>query len=259
MNRIKELFLRKKEDILSIYFTAGFPSLDDTVPVLEALQQSGVDLVEIGMPYSDSVADGPTIQGSNQTALNNGMTIKHLFKQLEGIRSEIDLPLILMGYLNPIMQYSVEDFSRKCVETGIDGLIIPDLPMHEYCTHFKEIFDHCNLSNIFLITPQTAQEHLVEIDQNTNGFIYMVSSASITGSKGYIDAGQIQYFERVNQMELSNPRLIGFGISNNETFCKACEYASGAIIGSAFIKLLAHSNNFKLDIGKFIDSIRSPI
>lgn len=259
MNRINELFLRKRGNILSIYFTAGFPSLNDTVPILEALQQSDVDLVEIGMPYSDPIADGPTIQESNQTALNNGMTIKQLFAQLERMRTHIDLPIILMGYLNPIMQYGVEDFSGKCQDIDIDGLIIPDLPMHEYSTYYKEIFDRHGLSNIFLITPQTASERIIEIDHNTNGFIYMVSSASITGAKGNIDEGQVQYFDRVNQMDLSNPRLIGFGISNHETFHKACQYASGAIIGSAFIKLIGNSKDLKMDIRKFIDSIRNRI
>ncbi len=257
MNRINELFSRKSGDILSIYFTAGFPSLEDTVPILQALQQSGVDLVEIGMPYSDPVADGPTIQESNQTALNNGMTIRNLFSQLEGIRTNIDLPIVLMGYLNPIMQYGIEDFCQMCSHIGIDGLIIPDLPMYEYITQYKKIFDQHQLRNTFLITPQTAKERIRIIDQNTEGFIYMVSSASITGAKRSINKDQTQYFERINQMGLSNPRLIGFGISNHETFHKACQYANGAIIGSAFIKLLSNSKNLNADIKNFIYSIRN--
>ena len=210
------------------------------------------------MPYSDPVADGPTIQESNQTALNNGMTIRNLFSQLEGIRTNIDLPIVLMGYLNPIMQYGIEDFGQMCNHIGIDGLIIPDLPMYEYITQYKKIFDQHLLRNTFLITPQTAKERIRTIDQNTEGFIYMVSSASITGAKRSINQDQTQYFERINQMGLTNPRLIGFGISNHVTFHKACQYANGAIIGSAFIKLLSNSKNLNADIKNFIDSIRNP-
>ncbi len=216
-----------------------------------------MDLVEIGMPYSDPVADGPTIQESNQAALNNGMSIKCLFEQLADIRDKVDIPIILMGYLNPIMQYGVEDFSKKCFQIGIDGLIIPDLPMHEYSNHYKAIFDRDHLSNIFLITPQTPTDRIIEIDRMTEGFIYMVSSASITGAKGSINKEQVQYFERVNQMGLKNPRLIGFGISNKVTFETACQYASGAIIGSAFVKLISGSSSLNKDIRSFVSSIRT--
>lgn len=256
MNRIKQLFDDKGEDILSIYFTAGYPSVEETVPILKALQSSGADLVEIGMPYSDPVADGPTIQDSNQQALAGGMSIKKLFEQLSGIRDEIDLPLILMGYINPIIQFGIEQFCQYCEKAGIDGLIIPDLPMFEYRTLYKDLFEKNGLLNIFLITPQTSEARIKEIDEVSDGFIYMVSSASITGAKGQISDDQIKYFDRVEALKLTNPRLIGFGISNRETFRKACEHANGAIIGSAFINLLKNSKNIQDDIHSFIGSIK---
>lgn len=257
MNRIDELFTRKQQNVLSVYFTAGYPNLSDSRVVLESLQTSGADLVEIGIPYSDPVADGPTIQESNQQAISNGMTIKKLFEQLEKVREEVEMPIILMGYLNPIMQFGVEAFCQKCQEAGVDGLIIPDLPMYEFTTHYKELFEKHHLHNIFLITPQTSTKRIKEIDQNTSGFIYMVSSASITGAKGEITKEQTKYFDRVNDMGLKNPRLIGFGISDNKTFHQACQYASGAIIGSAFINLLKASKNLPEDIDSFIRSVRS--
>lgn len=256
-NRISRLFEGKNERILSVYFTAGFPQLNDTVPVVQALQSAGADIVEIGVPYSDPVADGPTIQESNTKALKNGMTIQLLFEQLRGIRGSVDIPLILMGYINPVLQYGVEKFCQKCEEVGVDGLILPDLPMAEYLTEYKVIFEKYELKNVFLITPQTSEDRIREIDENTDGFIYMVSSASITGAKSNISDEQVAYFQRVGKMGLKNPRLIGFGISNRETFDKACTYANGAIIGSAFIKVLEGAKDLKKEISEYIKSVKT--
>jgi len=254
-NRISQLFDQKKERILSVYFSAGFPNLNDTVTIIGELQKSGADIIEIGVPYSDPVADGPTIQESNTKALKNGMSVNLLFDQLKDVRKTVHVPLILMGYINPVLQYGVESFCQKCGEIGIDGLILPDLPMTEYLEEYKETFDHYGIKNIFLITPQTSQDRIGMIDENTDGFIYMVSSASITGAKKDISEEQVNYFKRVNQMNLKNPTLIGFGISNKETFDHACQYASGAIIGSAFINVLNKSTNLKNDINGFIKSV----
>ncbi|MEQ9425222.1 MAG: tryptophan synthase subunit alpha [Cyclobacteriaceae bacterium] len=248
-----------KNQLLSIYFTAGYPKLDDTGVILNSLAASGVDLVEIGMPYSDPVADGPTIQESNQLALENGITISKLFEQLDGIRSKIEIPIILMGYLNPIMQYGIERFCKQCQAIGIDGLIIPDLPLFEYEAEYKRTFDDYGLKNIFLITPQTKEERIRQIDSISDSFIYMVSSSAITGAKGDIDKSQKEYFTRINGMDLKNPRLIGFGISNTQTFAEACEYSNGAIIGSAFIKMLSSSTHLEKDIPLFVKEIRGAV
>ncbi|MDN5199822.1 tryptophan synthase subunit alpha [Fulvivirgaceae bacterium BMA10] len=256
-NRLDKVFEEKKDHVLSVYFSAGFPGLNDTAVILEYLQEAGADIIEIGIPFSDPIADGPTIQQSNQQSLDNGMSLKLLFSQLQGIRSKIDTPIILMGYVNPVLQYGIEDFCKDCQKVGVDGLILPDLPMQEYMEEYKTLFDQYGLYNIFLITPQTSEQRIKEIDANTNGFIYMVSSASTTGAKSGIATEQIEYFERVKTMQLKNPTMIGFGISNHETFAKACDYASGAIIGSAFIKLLSESTDLKTDINKFIKSIRN--
>jgi tryptophan synthase alpha chain len=237
-NRISALFKRKDKNILSIYFTAGYPHLTDTVKIINQLEQSGADLVEIGMPFSDPVADGPVIQHSSEIALKNGMTVNMLFQQLAQIRKSVSIPLILMGYLNPVMQYGVEDFCIKCKEIGIDGTIIPDLPLEVYETEYKEIFEKNSLSNIFLITPQTTDERIRKIDDSSTGFIYMVSSSSTTGVKGEVSQDQISYFERVSNMNLHSKRLIGFGIYDKASFEKASLYANGAIIGSAFVKAL---------------------
>ena len=237
-NRISALFKRKDKNILSIYFTAGYPDLDDTVKIISQLEKSGVDLIEIGMPFSDPVADGPVIQNSSEIALKNGMTIKMLFQQLTQIRMSVSIPLILMGYLNPVMQYGVEDFCKKCKEIGIDGTIIPDLPLEVYESEYKEIFEINSLSNIFLITPQTTNERIRKIDALSTGFIYMVSSSSTTGVKGEVSDEQVSYFERVRNMNLLSKRLIGFGIYDKASFEKASLYANGAIIGSAFVKAL---------------------
>jgi tryptophan synthase alpha chain len=257
MNRIQYLFNTKKERVLSIYFTAGFPELEDTLPIMEAIQAGGADIIEIGVPYSDPIADGPTIQDSNLIALENGMSLKKLFDQLKGFRAKIHLPVVLMGYLNPIMQYGMEAFCKKCKEVGVDGLILPDLPMQQYQDEFKELFEEYGLFNTFLISPQTSEKRIREIDQNSNGFIYMVSAHSITGARTGISEEQIAYFERVKAMNLKNPRLIGFGISDSETFTTASNYSNGAIIGSAFIKKVKDAKNLSEDIQEYIQSVIS--
>ena len=254
-NRINKLFKEKKERVLSVYFTAGYPELNDTKTIIQELVKNGVDLIEIGMPFSDPVADGPVIQQSSLVALNNGMSVKKLFEQLQDIRQSVDIPLILMGYLNPVLQYGIEAFCQKCKEFGIDGLILPDLPLSVYEDDFKAIFEANNLHNIFLITPQTSDERLKQIDEISTGFIYMVSSNSTTGAKTSVSEFQKQYFERINSMNLKNPRVIGFGISNAETFDNACNYANGAIIGSAFVKALEGSESLPQKISGFINSI----
>ncbi|WP_100627715.1 tryptophan synthase subunit alpha [Algoriphagus formosus] len=255
MNRIHYLFNNKQERVLSIYFTAGFPHLDDTIPVMEAIQAGGADIIEIGVPYSDPIADGPTIQDSNKIALENGMSMKKLFEQLKGFRAKIHIPVVLMGYLNPIIQFGMEDFCKKCKEVGIDGLIVPDLPMQQYLDEFKSLFEEYGLVNTFLISPQTSEKRIREIDENTDGFIYMVSSHSITGAKSGISKEQITYFKRVQDMNLKNPRLIGFGISDAETFTTASSYSHGAIIGSAFIKTVKDSKNLSEDIKNYLQSV----
>ncbi|MBT8261653.1 MAG: tryptophan synthase subunit alpha [Bacteroidia bacterium] len=253
MNRIKEKLAQDKK-ILSIYFTAGYPSLEDTVPIIKELEQSGVDMVEIGLPFSDPLADGPTIQESSTAALKNGMTTEHLFSQLSKIRETVSIPLIIMGYFNPVLQYGVEAFCKKCSEIGIDGLILPDLPLAEYKEHYEQIFQENGLVNVFLITPQTSEERIREIDNATDGFIYMVSSASTTGKTQGFGSVQTDYFKRVADMDLKNPQIVGFGISNSKTFSTATEHAKGAIIGSAFIKMI--SRDGRSGIREFINSIR---
>jgi len=242
MNRINQLFELRKGNILSVYFTAGFPKLDDTLPVLKSLQANGVDLVEIGIPFSDPMADGIVIQNSGQQALKNGMSIRKLFDQLTEVREHIHIPLVMMGYLNPIIQFGFEDFCRECSRVGVDGMIVPDLPMSDYMTEYKEVTERYGLEFIFLITPETSDERIRQIDNNTNGFIYMVSSAAVTGTQQSFDS-KVEYFNRINAMNLKNPRLIGFGISNKSTRDMVNRYSSGAIIGSAFIKALQETND----------------
>jgi len=255
MNRIHTLFNTKKERVLSIYFTAGFPNLDDTVPIMEAIQAGGADIIEIGVPYSDPVADGPTIQDSNKIALDNGMSMKLLFEQLRGFRAKIHLPVVLMGYLNPIMQFGMEAFCQKCKEVGVDGLIVPDLPMQQYLEDYKGMFDQYGIVNTFLISPQTSEKRIREIDEKTDGFIYMVSSHAVTGAKTDISEEQVAYFERVAAMNLKNPRLIGFGISDAKTFTSASQFSNGAIIGSAFIKAIKDSENLSEGIQTYLQSV----
>jgi len=258
-NRINKLFQEKKEGILSVYFTAGYPKLDDTVPTIRELVKNGVDLIEIGMPFSDPVADGPVIQHSSLVSLQNGMSVRKLFGQLEDIRQSVDIPLILMGYINPVLQYGVEAFCQKCNEIGIDGLIIPDLPLSVYEEEFKSIFEANNLHNILLITPQTSDERLRKIDEASSGFIYMVSSNSTTGAKEGVSDFQTSYFERISAFELKNPRLIGFGISNAKTFRNACQYAQGAIIGSAFVKALGVDLPLNEKVSQFVKTIATNV
>ena len=254
-NRINKLFQNKGKNILSVYFTAGYPKLNDTKAIIQELVKNGVDLIEIGMPFSDPVADGPVIQHSSLIALQNGMSVRELFGQLEDIRQLVDIPIILMGYINPLLQYGVEAFCQKCKELGIDGLIIPDLPMSVYEEEYKSIFKANDLHNIFLITPQTSDERLRTIDDASSGFIYMVSSNSTTGVKTSISTMQKDYFERINNFGIKNPRLIGFGISNAETFQNACQYAQGAIIGSAFVNALGVDSPLEKKVSQFIESI----
>lgn len=258
MNRIDQLFQNRKDEVLNIYFTAGFPELNHTREIILALDQAGVDIVEIGMPYSDPMADGPTIQESGSRALKNGMTLDILFKQLEGIRDQTQIPLLFMGYLNQMMQYGVERFLDSCVSVGIDGLIIPDLPVDIYELELREKIEKSGLHTIFLITPQTSEVRVRKIDDLARGFIYMVSNASITGAKAEITDAQVDYFARINAMDLKNPRLIGFGISNHDTFTQACKYANGAIVGSAFIKHLS-GNLEEIDqsVHSFVRAIRN--
>ena len=257
MNRIHYLFNTKQDRVLSIYFTAGFPKLEDTIPVMEAIEAGGADIIEIGIPYSDPIADGPTIQDSNMIALENGMSMKKLFEQLKGFRARVHLPVVLMGYLNPIIQFGMEEFCKKCKEVGVDGLIVPDLPMQQYLDEYKSLFDSYGLVNTFLISPQTSEKRIREIDENTDGFIYMVSSHSITGAKADISEEQIAYFERVQAMNLKNPRLIGFGISDAQTFTTASQYSNGAIIGSAFIKKIKDSQNLSQDIQDYLRAVKA--
>lgn len=253
MNRIHQK-LKEDKKLLSIYFSAGYPKLKDTVTIIENLEKSGVDMIEIGLPFSDPLADGPTIQASSTQALKNGITTEILFEQLKDIRKTVQTPLIIMGYFNPMLQYGVEAFCKKCSEIGIDGLIIPDLPVDVYNEEYQSIFEMFGLINVFLITPQTSNNRIHFIDSISNGFIYMVSSAGVTGSQSGFGDNQKEYFKRISNMDLKNPQIVGFGINNSDTFNDATKYAKGAIIGSAFIKFL--KDNTVNDIYKFVESIR---
>ena len=253
MKRIQKA-LQQDKKLLSIYFTAGFPNLDDTIPVLKSLEENGVDIVEIGLPFSDPLADGPTIQNSSQKALQNGINLDIVFDQLMTIKETNKTPLVLMGYLNQLLKYGEEKFCQKVVDCGIDTLILPDLPMVEYENHYKALFDRYGINNVFLITPQTTEERIRKIDSYTQSFIYMVASSSITGAKGEISQKQIDYFKRIKSMNLKSNLIIGFGISDHQTFSKACEYGNGAIIGSAFINDL--EENGVDGISEFVKRIR---
>ena len=252
MNRINKK-LQESKKILSIYFSAGYPNLNDTVQIIQDLEKNGVDMIEIGLPFSDPLADGPTIQESSTQALYNGMNTQVLFNQLKDIRNTVTIPLIIMGYFNPMLQYGIENFCEKCAEIGIDGLIIPDLPVDVYANEYKTTFEKYGLKNIFLITPQTSVERIHFIDSVSDGFIYMVSSASVTGSQAGFGSVQEEYFKRISDMNLKNPQVIGFGISDKETFKQATQYAKGAIIGSAFIKDLTANGTEKIE--KFIKTL----
>ena len=252
MNRIQAK-LQEDKKLLSIYFTAGYPSLNDTITTIENLENNGVDMIEIGLPFSDPLADGPTIQASSTQALHNGMTSTVLFDQLKDIRKTVSIPLVLMGYFNPMLQFGVEAFCEKCQEVGIDGLIIPDLPVEVYHEEYKTVFERYGLLNIFLITPQTSESRIRYMDSISEGFIYMVSSASTTGNQSGFGNEQTDYFKRIADLQLTNQQIIGFGISDHETFSQATHYAKGAIIGSAFIKhVAAHGVN---ELGKFTEPL----
>ena len=252
MKRIQNKLATTKK-ILSIYFSAGFPDLTDTKSLIESLEKNKVDMIEIGLPFSDPLADGPTIQASSTQALKNGMTTALLFEQLRDIRKTVQIPLIIMGYFNPILQFGVSDFLKKCKEIGVDGLIIPDLPLEIYLSEYKKLFESHDIAMIFLITPQTSEERIRLIDANSNSFIYMVSSSSVTGSKDSFDENQLNYFERIAAMNLKNPQLIGFGISNKTTFQQAIKYQKGAIIGSGFIQFISKKEINNLE--DFINTI----
>ena len=253
MNSLTNIFQEKK-DLLSIFFTAGFPKLDDTTTIISELSNSNVDFIEVGLPYSDPLADGPTIQDSSQVALQNGMNLDVVFQQLKSIKDTNATPLVLMGYLNQLLKYGEDKFCQACVACGIETVILPDLPMVEYENHYQKLFKKYGLTNVFLITPHTSEERIKKIDALTEAFIYVVASASITGAKGEISNQQIAYFERIKNMNLKSNLIVGFGISDNETFTTACNYANGAIIGSAFIKELSKNGIGKID--SFIKSIR---
>jgi tryptophan synthase alpha chain len=255
MNRLQQLFNTKNNNLLSIYYTAGYPELNTTVDIAEALEKAGADFLEIGFPYSDPVADGPTIQHSSELSLENGMTLHVLFEQLNDLRKHVSIPVLLMGYVNPIVQYGVEDFCKKAAEVGVDGIIVPDLPIYEYEAMYSKYFINNNLSNIFLVTPQTSAERIRKIDELSNSFIYLLSSSSITGGSLSVSSNIEDYYRRIKAMQLKNPAIIGFGISNSDNFSKACEYANGAIVGSAFVKLLAEKDYLE-KIPAFIRSIR---
>ncbi len=256
-NRITELFERKEKNILNIFYTAGFPGLNDTRVIAECLQSAGADIIEIGIPFSDPIADGPTIQESNKVALDQGMNLSMLISQVKELRSTVTIPVVLMGYLNPVMQYGVEKFFCDAAEAGVDGLILPDLPLQEYMNNYKSLAESLNLSVSFLISPTTSESRIRQIDSVSSGFIYAVSSSSTTGAKKEFSDEQISYFKKLQSLDLDNPFLIGFGISNFQTYSKACSYAAGAIVGSSFITTLKESNDLNSDIKSFVQSIRS--
>jgi tryptophan synthase alpha chain len=253
-NRITELLSNTKKPVLSVFYTAGFPNLNDTESIAIALEAAGADLIEIGIPFSDPVADGPTIQASNKQALENGMTVELLLKQVSSIRSKVKLPIVLMGYLNPVMQYGVERFFKDASDAGVDGLILPDLPLDEFA-QYEALTNSLNLSVSFLISPTTSEARIRKIDALSSGFIYAVSASSTTGAKDEFSSEQMAYFQKVKSLQLSNPFLIGFGISNSKTYAQACAHAAGAIVGSSFINQLSTSKNLEADIRQFVKSL----
>jgi len=257
MNRINELFKNKKKNILSVYFTAGYPELNDTVEIIKELDIAGVDMIEIGMPFSDPVADGPVIQKSSEKALSNGMSLKLLFEQLSAIREATDIPIILMGYINPVFRFGMENFLAGCSSAGIDGTIIPDLPVDEYLEAYESLFDKYNIINILLVSPQSTDERIKYLDGISKGFLYVVSSSATTGGTGGFSKSNTDYFEKLNALNLSSPKLIGFGISDNSSYIQAGNYSNGVIIGSAFIRSLKHDGSLPDKINNFVKSIRA--
>ncbi len=257
MNRINQLFSEQKKNILSIYFCAGHPTLEGTADTIKALEKNGIQMIEIGIPFSDPMADGPVIQDAATKALRNGMKLKVLFEQLKDVRKEVSIPLILMGYLNPIMQYGFDKFCASCKECGIDGMIIPDLPFKDYIESFKAVADKYDLRVIMLITPETSEERVRFIDEHTDGFIYMVSSAAITGAQKDFNEQKQAYFKRIEALNLRNPRMIGFGISNKQTYEAACAHAAGAIIGSKFVTLIGEEMDAEKAIQKLLEALKN--
>ena len=253
MSSLQELFKNKDNNLCSVFFTAGFPQLNDTVSIIKSLEANKVDFIEVGLPYSDPLADGPTIQYSSEVALSNGINLDIIFEQLKSIKDEVKTPLVLMGYLNQVLKYGDERFCEQCLACGIETVILPDLPMLEYENHYKELFAKYGISNVFLITPQTSKERIRKIDSLTETFIYVVASASITGAKGEISQEQIAYFERIKAMKLKSTLIVGFGISNKTTFSTVCEYVNGAIIGSAFIQFLESNGVERID--EFVEGV----
>ncbi|MDE7379373.1 MAG: tryptophan synthase subunit alpha [Paraprevotella sp.] len=256
MNRINQLFQEKKSNILSLYFCAGHPTADGTATVIRTLAERGIDMIEVGIPFSDPMADGPVIQDAATKALRNGMNLRKLFGQLKDIRKDVQVPLILMGYLNPVMQYGFENFCKSCEECGIDGMIFPDLPFHDYMETYKPVADRYGLKIIMLITPETSEERIRFIDRNTDGFIYMVSSAATTGAQREFDETKQAYFNKVNSMQLTHPRMIGFGISNRQTLESAQSNAAGAIIGSKFVALLDRCDTVGEALETLLDELK---
>lgn len=256
MNRIDKLFLQKKKQILSLYFTAGYPDLNDSMQIIEALDKSGADMIEIGMPFSDPVADGPVIQESSKKALSNGMNLKLLFKELKILRTKTEMPVILMGYINPVFRMGIESFLDKCREVGIDGLILPDLPPQEYKQHYKSMFNDYGINNILLITPQSSNTRIREIDALSQGFIYVVSNYATTGGQAEFGRRQLDYFQRIRNLNLKNPLMIGFGISDKQRFETVCEYAAGGIIGTSFINALSVKGSVENKVSEFIREFR---
>lgn len=257
MNRINQLFQKKDKKFLSLYFCAGDPELENTADVIRTLERKGIDMIEVGIPFSDPLADGPVIQSAATSALRNGISVRKLFSQLQNIRKDVKIPLILMGYLNPIFRYGFENFCKKCSEIGIDGMIIPDLPFKDYLEDYKPIADKYDLRIIMLITPETSEERIRYIDENTDGFIYMVSSAATTGAQKSFNETKQAYFRRINAMNLRNPRMIGFGISNKQTLEAAQANASGAIIGSKFVTLLEHLKNPEKAVDALLEALKN--
>lgn len=256
MNRIEQLFARKKDGVLNVYFTAGYPKLDSTGILLKSLSAAGADLIEVGIPFSDPLADGPTIQASNQQALENGMTLALLFEQIKAVRAEVSAPVILMGYFNQVMQFGEEAFCRACVDAGVDGLILPDLPLEVYEAEYKELFERYDLGITFLVTPNTPEARIRHIDKIGRGFIYTVSSAAITGGQSGINGAHEAYFERLKAMQLKTPRLIGFGVATAEDFDRCCRYSEGAIVGSAFIRAISDTDDLTATTTAFVQSIK---
>jgi len=256
MNRIQQLFADKKENLLSVFYTAGYPELNDTLRIAEALEKAGADLIEIGIPFSDPIADGPVIQAASKTALDNGMNVGLLLRQVAEVRSKVRIPIILMGYVNPVLQYGMDRFCSEAAAAGADGLILPDLPLDVYTAKYKEIVEAAGLVNIFLISPTTSEARIRKIDEVSSGFIYAVSASSTTGAKTGFGAEQIHYFERLRSLKLRNPLLIGFGISGHDTFSQAGQYAAGAIVGSAYINMLRDSADIAADTSRFVSVLR---